>query len=612
MDLVRTIFCSDFRKRCCLGVAFAVIFLVASGTSSPCWAAARDSFESPEPTWQLHERDCEVTVLQHHRTTAEARSGQSSEHLRLVCGRGTKLYTVLPMQPTLVIKELKPTLWIKSTRPGIRLMVRVVFPRTPDPRGEGRLTALVEGTVYQNVGRWQQLEVADILAQLKRKKGWELYNRFGSGVDFRESYVDMLVLNVYGGKGATDVWIDDLAINQQVTVENIGWQSEVPVHDSRPSSVARTSDPHRLQSPVEVRADRSLLQVDQQRVFVTAIQHHGEPLAWLRGLGVNTVLLNSPPSDELLAEAQEQQLWLIAPPPHDWEHLHGSSRYRQVIAWNLGERLSLAEINAARELAQSLRQVGGAGQLPLICSAREPEEGSTAFANISVLDLPSTMSGRQDMKRDSVGLGRRRGANRPSVLLASVSVESSRPEYEEEWTYEGRLRLRAYQALASGARGILFRSDSRLDAEGPRAEQSKVLQRVLADIKAFEPWGAGGTLVDVLETSDPQVKIAVLQTDRSRLLVALRSGRSSRHTNADRLVRGVSFEDLGATNTMMAYRFSRTGLRHLEHQRKGGSMRVSLGHVEPIAICVMTQDPLVIRHFNQHRLARLRPASTGR
>ena len=45
-----------------------------------------------------------------------------------------------------------------------------------------------------------------------------LHNQLGPNVDGREAYVDAVLLNVYGGPGVTNVWIDDLDIAGYVSV----------------------------------------------------------------------------------------------------------------------------------------------------------------------------------------------------------------------------------------------------------------------------------------------------------------------------------------------------------------------------------------------------------
>ena len=46
--------------------------------------------------------------------------------------------------------------------------------------------------------------------------------QLGPQVDDREAYLDAVLLNVYGGPGTTNVWIDDLDVAGHVAVATSG------------------------------------------------------------------------------------------------------------------------------------------------------------------------------------------------------------------------------------------------------------------------------------------------------------------------------------------------------------------------------------------------------
>ena len=81
-----------------------------------------------------------------------------------------------------VIAELTPSVWIKSDRPGLQLLARVVLPRTEDPRSGQPVSTLVAGTSYTQVGRWQQLHIRGIPNLLARQVR-VLRLQLGPGVD---------------------------------------------------------------------------------------------------------------------------------------------------------------------------------------------------------------------------------------------------------------------------------------------------------------------------------------------------------------------------------------------------------------------------------------------
>ena len=110
-----------------------------------------------------------------------------------------------------VIDELAPSVWVKADRPNLYLAVRVVLPRTTDPRSGRPVVTILAGPGYTDVGRWQQLRLGSIPTLLTRQVHL-LRMQLGPQVDGREAYVDAVLLNVYGGPGKTNVWIDDLAV----------------------------------------------------------------------------------------------------------------------------------------------------------------------------------------------------------------------------------------------------------------------------------------------------------------------------------------------------------------------------------------------------------------
>src|SRR5688572_7796346 len=85
-------------------------------------AQLRDSFETPQRSWLLRGADCGVRTLAHERSPREARSGQSSEHLRLELGNGTFVYLVQPIGHAPLIAEFRPTLFVKADRASVQFM----------------------------------------------------------------------------------------------------------------------------------------------------------------------------------------------------------------------------------------------------------------------------------------------------------------------------------------------------------------------------------------------------------------------------------------------------------------------------------------------------------
>src|SRR6478736_4095986 len=200
---------------CVFTTLTAALLLVSTAS-----AQLRDSFEGLDLTWKISkEADCGVRILTHDRSIREAHSGQSSEHFQLTVGQGTFLPLVHPIGRAPLIQEFRPRLFVKADRPSLQLMARVVFPRNVD-KGSGQpVTTLLRGEMYTDVGQWQQLAIRDAYRLLEQETR-HLRTQFGSDIDPREAYVDLIVLNAYSAPGNIELWVDDLEIDGYVNLDS--------------------------------------------------------------------------------------------------------------------------------------------------------------------------------------------------------------------------------------------------------------------------------------------------------------------------------------------------------------------------------------------------------
>src|SRR5262249_10895466 len=137
-------------------------------------------------------------------------------HVKLACDAGTGdaafIHYYYPTPPAPVSDVLSAGLWVKATKPGVKLRARVVFPKEPDPENpEGRLTMLIAGDTYDKARNCQKLTLENVPA-LVGKHLPALQAKTGRAVNTSDAYIDRLVLNLYAGPGPLDVWIDDLEI----------------------------------------------------------------------------------------------------------------------------------------------------------------------------------------------------------------------------------------------------------------------------------------------------------------------------------------------------------------------------------------------------------------
>jgi hypothetical protein len=147
--------------------------------------------------------------------------------------------------------DLSIRIWVRSTRPGLQLLGRLVLPLEHNPKKPDEpLTTLLRGDQYQNVSRWQPLELRQPV-KIATEQRQLLRLDMKRDVNFSGAYIDCIYLNVYGGPGKTEVWIDDLEIGpvadapaETTSPANSGGSSPAANSGATPSLTARPGESH--------------------------------------------------------------------------------------------------------------------------------------------------------------------------------------------------------------------------------------------------------------------------------------------------------------------------------------------------------------------------------
>src|SRR5262249_52151367 len=184
----------------------------------------------------------------------------------------------------------------------------VVLPNERDPGNlDQRLTTVIRGDQYKTVGKWQRLEIGRPVTLMKQQQQL-MQAQLKRPIDITGAYVDALLLNVYTGPGAAEVWIDDLEIGpvQELT-------SAIPV--SLPKSAAdatRPSDQLRSGAKTTLASfSGNQLFVGDKPSFFRGIRHTDTPLRVLRDAGFNTIFFDSNQGPKLVQEAAELGFRLV-------------------------------------------------------------------------------------------------------------------------------------------------------------------------------------------------------------------------------------------------------------------------------------------------------------
>lgn len=563
-------------------------------------AKIQERFESAEVSWRLAEADGPALLLIHQREFGAAHAGQGCEHLRLRAGQATKVLLSHPVTPAPIIRELAPSLWIKADRPGLRLLARAVLPRSRDDNGKV-LTVLLDGDIYTGVSSWQQLHVRDLKKLLLREVG-RLRLQFGA-VDEREAYVDHLILNAYGGPGVTDLWIDDLDLGGAASIQAVTAAIE---RDPMRSTVSSGAFPQVAEEQNPATLQGSVLLVGKQPFFARIIEHNGEPFTWLKSIGFNTILLRQAPTDAQLGEARHSNVWLVAPPPTDQGELSIGSAHRRVIAWQLGSGFTSADAADVANLAEEVRRRDPVVGRPVCCDV-DTDPG--AFHSVDLLLFGRRTIGTTfDLRHYGDWLKRQMRTTASKPFWGAIQSEPSQ-QIVEQLALSGtqpakqsadpeQMRLMAFESIAVGARGVHFRSRSRLDLDDDTTKlRAAGLQLLNAELTLIEPWAAGGLASGEVDSNDPDARVRVLQTDRSRLLVVTRHADEQQYVPHPRPTASLSFAVHAAPITDQAYVLAAEGVQPLRRSRAGA--RISLPGTDTISLVLLTQDPLAVNRVSR-------------
>jgi len=633
----------------------------------PFGAAARaqtawyEGFEGPHTSWRDAGGDARYRIRDHRRVRGEAHTGDGCEKLTLVGLGGTRAYVAHDVGQPRVIDDLLPTVWVKSDRPGVQLLARVVLPRSTDPRTGRPLTTLVAGSSYTQVGHWQQLRIDDISRLLARQVP-ALRSELGPQIEPGGAYLDRVLLNVYSGPGTTTVWIDDLDIGGYVEAS----------HAPGPTPLAKGSVPRPGWAPLgdngspgpRVRLVGSTLQVDGRPFFPRIIQHRGEPFSMLQQLGFNAVWLERPPTAEQLAEASSLGLWLVAPPPgtEQWDvgsgergvfvaaggsprsegpegdspifaarELKGDSpivaarklgqspgglaQYGPVLAWDLGHDLGEDRLDATRLRAEAIRRADRYADRPLVCRPLDDLRGYSRHADLLVVGR-RPLGSSLELADYAEWLRRQPRLATPGTPVWTVVQTELAPELRQQlaaldpaaspprWVSSEQIRLLAMISVAAGSRGLVFESQGRLDAADPQTRyRAMTLELLNLELGLVAGWAASGDVILSTETNVPEVVATALRAGRSHLLLPIWLGRGSQFVPGQAAGNGVSLVVPGVPEDSGAYRIVPGRLRPLRPDRVAGGKQVTLSEFGLSDLVLMGHDPLLVTRLSRSAAA---------
>ncbi len=624
-----------------LVISLLLVAVPGVGTLRPAWADAprpslppggasvtalsENDFEGDHPSWQPDSADTAYRWLRHERVWSQAHGGQRSELVRIESGLGSQVMVAHAVAPARVIDDLRPAVWIQSDRIGMQLFGRVVLPRTIDPATGRPAWILVPGTTLTAAGQWQQLAVEGLAREVQRQVRL-LRLRLGPEADSGEAYLDRLVLNVYGGPGETSVWIDDLELSGFVP-RSIG-----PASANQLAQFATgTGEPQRAPGGPprpQIELEGTVLVINQRPFFPRVIDYRGEPLELLRNLGFNTIRTAQTPGSELLRGARRAGLWIVCPPPRP-AGLEGEAPVRLaplgeafdgVLAWDMGSQLDRSRLPMFKRWVDAVREADQRVGRPIVCApvaelraySRPADvlifERGALGTSLELADYGTWLRERPRLARPGTPFWTAIQTQLPPALIEQLALLT---DGGRRWAVEAdSLRLLVQAALGAGARGLCFTSPGPLNATDPvTVSRALALERINLELQLIERWVASASYVASVTANVPQISAAILETDRTRLLLPAWSGTAAQLVPGQAAANGVSFVVPGVPEASDVFEISPVGLRPLQPRRVTGGTRITLDEFGLAAMILITQDPLVINQV-RGRLARIERRAT--
>lgn len=437
-----------------------------------------DSLEGPTTSWSVGETDSKIQLHEHARVRRPVHSGRWSEKFYLTAHGGTFAYVTTPIEMAAVIEELSFSLWVRSDRPGMQLAARVVLPRTVDPETGKYLTLKIYGDSYQNVGRWQQVFLNGVLQKVRRQARIA-QSGHSEKVDFREAYIDQIMINIHGGSGKILAYLDDLTSHSLISQKS---DSE----NSADNPIETTSLPPAL--PHTRNGTRNGPSLPQ------TIQYQGEPFAFLKKLGFNSILLSKPPTKHQCRNANEHQLWLLAPATNT-SRVASNSPKAAGSQHSAADLIWYAPINNDQPTSINFSVSNG------------------LHSRIATTGEPATLG----------QIATQVSANSAYPLPLQETFDSI-PSPRSDLCY-WEIREQVLRTLLAGKQQFIFTSRQPLNDPNPSAlRRSNALKLILMEIEILRPFISGNVTAQVIDRRNSDMQSTLLKKNQSALIISKAPG----------------------------------------------------------------------------------------
>ncbi|MGC8641227.1 MAG: hypothetical protein ACP5XB_15275, partial [Isosphaeraceae bacterium] len=122
-------------------------------------ASLHDDFETQGIAWEREHTDTTIHLIAQERSPRAANDGNQSERFQFEADPGSQFFVSYALPKVPVTDALTLAIHVRANRSGVQVYGRVVLPEDVDPETRAPSFLLIQGTIYDQVDRWQRLEV---------------------------------------------------------------------------------------------------------------------------------------------------------------------------------------------------------------------------------------------------------------------------------------------------------------------------------------------------------------------------------------------------------------------------------------------------------------------
>lgn len=584
----------------------AILLLLAPPTLALAQRVYHEDFEKIKTSWTFEKSDASYQLLQHDRSRDAAHTGKRGERLHLRTGKGQLLVYRHPVNQARVLEELRISLWIKTTHPGIQLSARIVIPGIKDPDTGQPLKLVLDGDRAQSANRWEQLVIEKFLTRLRQPLN-VARARLRRDISLRGAYLESILLNLHVGESFTEVRIDDLQLTPLV---NTGITSLPGIQE------ASTKEP-----PLSQRIERNHHQIliDGHPFQLRMARYRGETLTHLKAAGFNTVMFDQF-NPSLLQQAEGLRLAVSTPPPQypskqsDLQShplTQPGNPYQSVLLWNLGFQLQENHFKNIQNQISHLRNNDPfnrpvladiydspgrySSELDLVGMHRKP-----MFGSLSLLEYHRWMKNHAQLTRPGKQLWTWIQTELPHTTSGTIAIQTNSTVTVEAFPQAvvepEQIRLMAYTALSAGYQNLGFDSIHPLISNKllHNKERLRAVALLNMELQLIQPLLADSTYIGTVTADPPDIKAAMFRGKYGLLVIPVWYSNTSHFVPSQHAANNVSIVIPGAPNTSHAWEIQTSGLRSLRPQRISGGTKIEIEEFGLTSLILLTSDRQVL------------------